>query len=252
MSEWAKAELVKLGWELRNVQRLDCGTFSDAKIDRLPGTATKLQAWNMTDFDSVVYLDIDIMLLGNVDELLLPLKASNTYLGATFCTNTDEWVTIGMGCMQAGLLRIRPSHEIFNSLMAEFEKTVKQYEGLICVEDHVFLFHYFGSTGLWEPSSMAYNARKWSAVGRTRPMRLFHFALCDKPWMIPETCKNIADSPVVTDNDVRCLWLFYYNKAVEYYGLDLPVWHNDPINGAFLSYTPHWYSKGNAQSCRVL
>ena len=243
---------MKVGWELRVVQRLDCGTWTEAKIERLPGAATKLQAWNMTDLDHVVYLDIDIMLLGNIDELLLPLQDPNQYLGATYCTHTEEWLTIGMGCLQSGLLRVRPNAKVFTDMLAEYERTVKKYEGLICIEDHVFLFHFFGQDGAWEPSSMAYNARKWSAVGRTRPMRLFHFALCDKPWVIPESCKNIGDRPVETDSDVRCLWLHYYNSAVQLYNLDLPVWVDNPVDGASLSYTPPWFSKGHPEQCRKL
>jgi hypothetical protein len=58
------------GWEIRRVEPLENPNPATAQLfPRFAPTFTKLRAWDMTDFDHVVLLDADTIVLQNVDDL---------------------------------------------------------------------------------------------------------------------------------------------------------------------------------------
>lgn len=66
----ARVKLADEGWTMRYVEAIDNPNPKTAQLfPRFQGTFTKLRAWECTDFDHVVFLDADTIVLQNVDDL---------------------------------------------------------------------------------------------------------------------------------------------------------------------------------------
>jgi alpha-N-acetylglucosamine transferase len=64
--------LRKAGFEVQVKPSLDCMSAHGSgasEIALYPGEYMRLYGWNMTQYDKIVYVDCDIMLLDNIDEL---------------------------------------------------------------------------------------------------------------------------------------------------------------------------------------
>ena len=82
VSGGAVRALQRVGWETRLVEEMDCnwldakmggnrnsGFFAKPLGKRIRGTHTRFKAWNYTEFSKIIYLDADVMLMTNIDEL---------------------------------------------------------------------------------------------------------------------------------------------------------------------------------------
>eukprot|EP00271_Cylindrocystis_brebissonii_P012038 TRINITY_DN30094_c0_g1_i1.p1 TRINITY_DN30094_c0_g1~~TRINITY_DN30094_c0_g1_i1.p1 ORF type:complete len:575 (-),score=88.81 TRINITY_DN30094_c0_g1_i1:1003-2727(-) len=153
------------------------------------GVYTKLNVFNMTQYERVVYLDADTIVLSNIDEL---------FGCHGFCANLKHSERFNTGVMV-----LEPSAEVFESMLAKVE-VLPSYTG----GDQGFLnsyFHGFYNAHLFEPGTLparpdgeapllqrlhaAYNAdvglyviaNKW--MFDPSMLRVVHFTLGPlKPW----------------------------------------------------------------------
>ena len=66
----ARATLAGQHWELRDVEPIGNPTPTAGLVfSRFGGVFTKLRAWALTDFDRVVFLDADTLVIKNIDDL---------------------------------------------------------------------------------------------------------------------------------------------------------------------------------------
>jgi lipopolysaccharide biosynthesis glycosyltransferase len=66
----AKARLAKQGWTLREIEPVKNPTPAKQQLfPRFDKVFTKLRAWELVEFDKVVLLDADMVVLKNIDEL---------------------------------------------------------------------------------------------------------------------------------------------------------------------------------------
>ena len=65
-----KSVLIKVGWQLRTVEYINGDKFyTRGSGGRFSGVFTKLQALNLTEFDKVVLLDLDLLVRESIDDL---------------------------------------------------------------------------------------------------------------------------------------------------------------------------------------
>ena len=69
ISDAARARLTKQGWLIRDVAAIDNPSIDHVLFARFANVFTKLRAWELVEFDRVVLLDADTLVLQNVDEL---------------------------------------------------------------------------------------------------------------------------------------------------------------------------------------
>ncbi|CBZ55023.1 unnamed protein product [Neospora caninum Liverpool] len=151
-------------------------------VDSWKNCFTKLRAWEQVDFDVIVYIDADCIVLGPVDELFLrkPLPAF-----APDIFPPDKF--------NAGVVVLKPDLGEYGKMIAAIER-LPSYDG----GDTGFLNAYFSS---WYESSAGarlpfrYNALRtlyhmtycshkgyWNAV---KPIKILHFCSSPKPWEQP-------------------------------------------------------------------
>lgn len=65
----ARGRLLDQGWLLRDVEPIGNPTQDTLLFPRFANVFTKLRAWGLTDYDRVVLLDADTLVLQNVDDL---------------------------------------------------------------------------------------------------------------------------------------------------------------------------------------
>mmetsp|Transcript_113069 Transcript_113069/g.303406 ORF Transcript_113069/g.303406 Transcript_113069/m.303406 type:complete len:228 (+) Transcript_113069:3-686(+) len=168
----AAVDIVKL----RRVDAIPSPHLTD-----VPGWAnsgfTKLRLWEQEDFDRLVYIDADCIVLESVDELFERPSPS-------FCPDVfppDRF--------NAGVIVMQPSRDVFAEMMAQVPKLGSHDGG-----DTGFLNSFFPSWYEWSSQHrlpFRYNALRtmywfthknpgyWEAI---KPIKILHFCSSPKPW----------------------------------------------------------------------
>lgn len=97
---------------------------------------SKLNAWLMEEYDKVVYIDVDTLVLGNLDHLFEhpePTAVPDVYMSGKF---------------NSGLLVLKPSKKTFNAMMAKMDVLQSYNKG-----DQGFLNAFFSGTPATPASS---------------------------------------------------------------------------------------------------
>jgi len=103
----------------------------DDKKDRRYYNYSKLNMWNLTQFDKIVYLDADMIVMDNIDELFDKPNLSAVNSGGMI---KKDWVQLN-----SGLMVIEPSSAIFEDMREQIGKIEKEKgKG-----DQAFLHQYF-------------------------------------------------------------------------------------------------------------
>ncbi len=137
---------------------------------------TKLHLWNQTEFDRLIYLDADTIVVGSLDQLL-----EGPDFAASPCFTAPD-------LFNAGMMVLKPSRERYEDLM-EKRATLPSYDG----SDQGFLNSYFPDWYTGDPSRrlpMKFNVPRLLRVYRpawnrlTEDMRVLHYVGRNKPWKI--------------------------------------------------------------------
>ncbi|KAL6064862.1 exostoses (multiple)-like 2 [Balamuthia mandrillaris] len=217
VSEQSREALARAGWQVLERPPLDCQHQGGRPTDptaKFPGEHMRFHVWNLIDYDRLIYVDCDIMLLDNIDELFhLPLPHGQIY-AAHFDPPGSRHNSIN-----SGLLVLRPSSKTSQEL-------IREWQGLFstagCLPDQPYLRRFFDrpSQGLrWLP--YAYNVRRQAF----HPMRLFHMAGGKeyKLWLGENAVRNkgeARDVPIMqVPKDVASVWWFIFYDALDAYGL---------------------------------
>ena len=226
ISEEVSTDAVKalqnVGWKTRLVEEMDCN-WLDAKIGgdrnsglfgrplghRIRGTHTRFHAWNYTEFSKIIYLDADLMLMTNIDELF---KLPDDF-AATPCARPG---VIDL-CFNAGLMVFTPDAKYYQEIMKLWWETTEKDT---CPHDQDLLTMYFVDAGNWKALPYAYNVRRHVF----RPMKAFHFAYGSrppKPWSAE--CRpsrreaRVFNGPILTlDDVVLVFWKNFYDLLTKY------------------------------------
>jgi glycogenin glucosyltransferase len=170
---------------------------------------TKLHIFNLTQFSKIVYIDADVLVLKNVDELFDRPGLS----AAPDVFPPDK--------LNAGVMVVEPSASIFEEMMAQIE-TLTSHDG----GDTGFLNSFFPDWFTWDSSHrlpFKYNAQRtmhwltykgnpgyWNIV---RPISILHFSSNPKPWS-PDGQKK--------KGDLEMIWWHYFLESQMGLGMNLP------------------------------
>lgn len=141
-------------------------------------TFSKLYAFNLTQFDKIVFLDSDMFLIHNVDNLFELPHLSAVIAGKSYPGNQD-WQD-----MNSGLMVIIPNKSDFKKLL----NTLSEYTSSHKFGDQDIINHTFPD---WPNKHYLHLSEKYNVIARFEPFYrsrkfpvfVIHFTGNKKPWM---------------------------------------------------------------------
>ena len=171
------------------------------KRSDLSFTFTKLNAWKLTDYDKILYLDSDMLITENIEHLF------NIWdkLGVNdiIASSDSGWPDI----FNSGLFLIKPSLDMFDKLL-DFYRHHDSFDGA----DQGILNEYFNlqshiTGGNWLRLPFTYNCTLNSnyeylpAMIRFRDsIKVFHFIGLNKPWKNHNLCYDTSYARIFNGN----------------------------------------------------
>ncbi|MGZ5969990.1 MAG: glycosyltransferase family 8 protein [Polyangiales bacterium] len=105
--EHAREQLRAQGWILREVEPIpNPHPSSRHMMERFANVYTKLRAWELVEWDRVVFLDADTLVLANIDDL---------FERPDFAAAPDFFLP---DRFNSGVMSLRPSRETFDAMLA--------------------------------------------------------------------------------------------------------------------------------------
>lgn len=196
---------------VRNIWRRIKGSY--AKINLYATVYTKLRIWELTEFSKIVFLDSDMMVLGNCDELFSRPTWSAVNAGGGI-KQYQHWQG-----MNSGMMVIEPSAEIFADMMRQADHLTSSDWG-----DQGFLQVYFpqwpSDASLHLPHTFnmpiefidQYRIERGYHLGEpgldpATAIKILHFWRTYRPWQVPLRDLNLelaATKPL----HWRAFWLW--------------------------------------------
>ncbi|GMJ11246.1 monocation-induced [Ca2+]i increases 1, INOSITOL PHOSPHORYLCERAMIDE GLUCURONOSYLTRANSFERASE 1 [Hibiscus trionum] len=146
VSDYAKKLLKADGWKVETTNLL--ANPNQVRAPRHWGVYTKLKIFNMTNYNKVVYLDGDTILVKSIEEVFKCGK---------FCANLKHSER-----MNSGVLVVEPSEAVFNDMMSKVD-TLPSYTG----GDQGFLTSYYSDF----PNALLFDPNIPEEALKSRPAR---------------------------------------------------------------------------------
>jgi glycogenin glucosyltransferase len=171
---------------------------------------SKLNVWRLTDYDRIVYLDSDMLVRGNIDNLFndheQELKPTDI-----IAASDSGWPDI----FNSGLFIIKPSIEVFEKLHT-FHRENNSFDGA----DQGLLNEFFNLRGTetgghWYRLPFTYNCTLNSnyeylpaLIRFQSEIKVFHFIGLNKPWKNYNFCFNPTYAKIFNggQNNLYALW----------------------------------------------
>lgn len=177
-------------------------------------TLTKLNVWRLTDYDRLVYIDSDILVHQNIDNLfeILPDLTSHEIIAAS----DSGWPDI----FNSGLFALKPSNEVFNELL-NFYNDNNSFDGA----DQGLLNEFFNLQSQqmhtnWFRLPFTFNCTLNSnyeylpALIRFKDsIKVFHFIGSNKPWKNHNLCYDTQYAKLFNNSNDNLFQLWW--KAFE-------------------------------------
>ncbi|KAL6061577.1 Glycogenin-1 [Balamuthia mandrillaris] len=203
--------LSKVGWKVFEKPVLDCAHEGQQVegVRAIAGSHMRLHYWNMTEFDRYVYLDCDIILMDNIDELFyLPLQSTGVIYAAPFEPNGEG--------INSGLLVFKPSVQVYHAMLANWRSKFPDD----CMYDQLLISKFFKANGrAIERLPYSFNVRRQ----RYHPTRLYHMAGQEKfkAWLNPMPRASAQELPIMNvPAHITSLWWYIFYDALDTYGLN--------------------------------
>lgn len=145
-------------------------------------TLDKLKIFNLIEFKKIVYLDSDMIVLKNIDELFEKKHMSAVVAGKSYPGN-EEWKDIN-----SGLMVIEPKEGLYEKMVALTPKVLEKKE-VIGDQDIIQEFYSF----LREKEELSLNESYnifinyvdyYVRVLKYRDIKVIHYTGAKKPWML--------------------------------------------------------------------
>jgi glycogenin len=197
--------------------------------DRKYYNYNKLNMYGMVQFDKLVYIDSDMIIFKNIDDLFEKDHMSSTNAGGEIPEFRLSW-----NQLNSGLVVVKPSTDLFNDLISKIGKiTVKD------VGDQAFIHSYYPQwarmrnlhlshvyntfschlasyekLGYIVPQSLAPSQR---ALADNKFIRIVHYIGNQKPWMMMEEIEKISTRNATHQQLADKLWVSalrdYYQQS---------------------------------------
>lgn len=162
---------------------------------------TKLNIWKLIQFNSLVYLDADLVFVQNCDELISQLSPST---GINFAAASH---ISGEEGIQAGLMFVRPNIDLYNDLIRSVES--EEYNNTH--SDQSFINWYFPKKGMWTEIHQHYNVlQKRARLGPNfENIKIYHYN-GQKPWIVDGSDDKLAWK--MGENLEYIFWKYVFNS----------------------------------------
>lgn len=180
------------------------------KRSDLSFTLTKLNIWKLIDYDKLVYLDSDIIVVKNLDHLF----NQDLQVGDILASSDSGWPDI----FNSGLFVIKPDLSVFDQLMKFYQNT-NSFDGA----DQGLLNEFFNlqslkTGGNWIRLPFTYNCTLNSnyeylpAMLRFKDsINVFHFIGVIKPWKNHNLCYDNSKFLNIFNNNNDNLYSLWWN-----------------------------------------
>ena len=174
LSEEEIEKLENAGMRCRAVEKISSvnAGIGDNKprLDDFTYTYTKLHAFGYSEYDRVIFIDSDVIVVKSIDHLFKDVKTD-----FAACAQTPYFEHV----FNSGMMVFKPSKVLFEDLMAK-KDVLSSIDG----SDQGFLNEYFKE---WEKLDIKYNAGKRIFSDRRKQWdqmdhHVIHF-VGDKPWL---------------------------------------------------------------------
>ncbi|MDJ0814951.1 MAG: glycosyltransferase [Desulfobacterales bacterium] len=189
-----RKRLADLGIQLRDVEKIEsvnAGVGENTpRLEDFLYTYTKLYVFGYEEFDRIIFLDSDLIVVKCIDHLFDDVSSD-----FAACACTPYWEDI----FNSGVMVLRPKRSLFNDIIAKKDK-LSTYDG----SDQGFLNSYFKE---WQKLDIKYNAGKriysetpdhWARIDH----HVIHF-VGEKPWLGGEDGYQ----------ELERLWFDYFYKS---------------------------------------
>jgi alpha-N-acetylglucosamine transferase len=191
-------------------------------------TYSKLNIFDQTQYDKVVYLDADMLILRNIDELFKYQHMSAVIAGGMLPGKSTR------GHLNSGMFVFEPSHELFEDMVSKIGKIEKLESGGSIHKprhgsDQDFLNAYYPD---WPNKKDLHLDHKYNIIhyfldeynelfsysieDGPKPISIIHYASYLKPWDISEKTKEElrSDSKKTLEMQAIQLWQNKYKDII--------------------------------------
>ncbi|CAG8667810.1 2477_t:CDS:2 [Ambispora leptoticha] len=213
-------EFLQLRCQLRQVELLEPPKgVTQELVNGYSETWTKLRAWELIEFERVVFLDADMLVVRNMDELLDDeelIKDENWVPESCVYTpktesSSNPTIIHFEDYFNSGMLVLKPNDKIFACMLKKLYNHPNP-DALI-FPDQDFLNEFFNSH--WVRLPYIYNALKTlrnchSYMWHDDQVKNVHYIL-DKPWRITD-----RDSAEIKTNELNLRWFKCFDEMKKY------------------------------------
>jgi alpha-N-acetylglucosamine transferase len=150
-------------------------------------TFTKLNIWNQDNYEKLVYLDADTLVLKNIEDLFEYEEISAVYGGSKVLNSLG---------IESGVMVITPNKDTFEKMITHLNSDTYS----IIQTDQSFLQGFFSDHGKITHLPETYN-RLWKLNKDFKSCHVYHFN-ANKPWLNPKSI----------DTKSLNLWKYFYEK----------------------------------------
>jgi glycogenin len=183
------AQLQQSGIAYQPIPPIELNTALPTHQARWQATYSKLQIFNQTQFDKLVYLDADMLVYQNLDDLFRQPHMAAVNAGGML-PEYASWTEFN-----SGLMVIEPSHTLYTGMLAKLPDLYLPAGG-----DQDFLNAYYPDWPQQPEKHLdhAYNIfhehvdryqqlHGYKLTGKHKPIKVIHYVGERKPWLIKAT-----------------------------------------------------------------
>lgn len=154
----SKCKLERIGWELYPVNIIETPSKNIKK--QFQKNFIKLHLWNMTLFESIIYLDADTIIFDKIDEIfkIVDKRTYNDNLGFEFAATPDNY-GLPNEDFNAGVFVLRPNIGVYNEMLRVYKK-INSYN--IEWAEQSFLNEFFRFRYIRLPEKYNFNVEFWN------------------------------------------------------------------------------------------
>ena len=209
------SQLAAVGWRVRKVEPVAefwwgshsrCKKFEADQDERWGHMATKLRLWQQTQYEQLLYLDADALLLGPAEELFARFDAFAAEAGVSHTA------------FNAGVMLLRPSLATFEALLQRGKRSPPHIFGSVidCTEQGLLNAHFDGSdasrvAGRFDVAHPWAAAAPAAAAAAAAPVAHWITLQCPKPWdHMPWRAAGSAAAAAATANCSAPLYRYWW------------------------------------------
>ena len=209
ISDSVKYKLIKKGYQLIEKESIDASNYvKNNNFQYWINTFDKLNVFELVEFEKIIYLDSDLYINKNIDELFELPNMSAVISGKGYVKEWEE--------MNSGVIVIEPKHGLTEKMIQilkneKFDKNIG---------DQDIINRYFDwknkNLAISEIYNMYYNFVDYYVKYlnyNLEDFKIIHFIGQQKPWMMSED--EIQSYRVSTMRDEKNSELYYFNKYID-------------------------------------